>query len=339
MLDQKLSLQQQLMLCQQIALLTRTNLPLEHQLSQIAGQSKGNLAEAARHVGARLESGVPLVDSLVSDGDSSANRTLAACIQAGQSSNQLDQSLERWTSMHLSNSRSTKRFTSAMVYPFLLIVIMFVSIGLSAWTLIPEIRDTYLLFNQGLPGWLKLIVQLRENFYVVLIVMALLTLVPLAIWSYRRRGLDNSGIPKSLEKRLRLQALATRLASLQLSASRPLSEIVPLCLSAVGAEKKRSEHSFQDLQARRPLDPLPAETSMLLGALHGGMVERDRAVELLNTISDQLDYRAELKSLRDARWIPMLIAIIVFLVTMAAYATLVYLPWIQLMYKIGHQES
>jgi hypothetical protein len=87
------------------------------------------------------------------------------------------------------------------------------------------------------------------------------------------------------------------------------------------------------------LDPLPAEASMLLGALHGGIVERSRAVELLDTISDQLDYRAELKSLRDARWIPMLIAIIVFLVTLAAYAALVYLPWIQLMYNIGKQTN
>jgi Type II secretion system (T2SS), protein F len=334
MAHQKLSLEQQVALCQQIALLTRAKLPLESQLANIAGQQSGSLAESARHVEQQLVQGKSLVDSLASE--SSVNsRTLAACIEAGQASNQLDSTLERWTSMHLANAQSSKRLVFAMIYPLVLIVIMLISIGMTSWNLIPEIRDTYALFQQELPKWLDLLVKLRENFVWLLLAMFVATFLPLSIWRWRRRGMNQQGLPKLLEKRLRLEALATRLASIQLASSRPLSEIAPRCLLAMGVEKQQSEQSFANLQARRPLNPLPPETSMLLGSLHGGIIDRDRAVEMLNVVGDQLDYQAEMAASRDSRWLPMFVALIVLVVTLSAYGLLVYLPWIQLMYKIG----
>lgn len=334
MAHQKLSLQQQLALCQQIALLTKAKLPLESQLARIAGQQSSSVAQAAKQVEQQLVQGKSLVDSLAAD-SSASSRTLAACIEAGQASNQLDSTLERWTAMHIANAQSSKRLAAAMLYPAILVVIMLISIGMTAWHLIPDIRDTYVLFQQDLPSWLNLLVKLHENIGWLVFLICLATVSPLVIFFWRRRGSNKQGLPKLPQKRLRLQALGTRLASIQLSASRPLSEIVPRCVLAMGAEKQQAEQSFELLQARLPLNPLPPETSMLLGSLHGGIIDRERAVQLLNVLSDQLDYQAEMISLRDSRWLPMLVALIVLFVTLAAYGLLVYLPWIQLMYRIG----
>jgi hypothetical protein len=55
-------------------------------------------------------------------------------------------------------------------------------------------------------------------------------------------------------------------------------------------------------------------------------------------VSDQLDFQAEAAALRESRWLPMLVALIILVITLAAYCLLVYLPWIQLMYRIGQPE-
>lgn len=333
MAKSKVTLDQQVALCQQIASLTAAKLPLESQLARIAGQQSGGLAEAARDVERQLMQGKSLVDSLAPDA-SSHSRILAACIEAGQASNQLDTALERWTSMQIANAQTSRRLAIAMLYPLVLILIMLISISMTAWHLIPEIHDTYLLFQQDLPKWLKLLVELRENFGWVLMAIIAATILPLAFFFWRRRGYNKMGLPRLPERRLRIQALATRLASIQLSASQPLKEVVPRCVLAMGSQQQ-SEHSFERLKARRPLDPLPPETSMLLGSLYAGVIDSGRAVELLDVVSDQLDYQADVIARRDSRWLPMLVALIVLVVTLAAYGLLVYLPWIQLMFQIG----
>lgn len=222
-----------------------------------------------------------------------------------------------------------------MVYPMVLIVIMFISISLTAWNLIPEIQATYALFQHETPNWLLMLATLREHFFWLILAMCLATLLPIAVWFWRRGSVDSTGLPRLPEKRLRLQSLASRLASIQIAGSLPLSEVVPRCLTAMGVDQTKSTQAFEDLQARRTLEPLPVETSMLLGSLHGGIIDRDRAIELLDVVSDQFEYQAEVAGGRDARWLPALVAVIVFVVTVATYGLLVYLPWIQLMHRIG----
>lgn len=329
----KLSLEQQIALCQQIARLTHSKLPLEAHLQDIAKSESGALAQSAATVEQQLVQGKRLVDALAAE-DTRDSRILAACIEAGQSCNRLDKTLEEWTSMHIANAQSAKRLRSVMVYPVLLILILLISIGLTSWHLIPEIRDTYELFDRNLPAWLEWLVWTRSHFAWMISLMILMTVSPLLIWLRRRFIRDSHGVPKQRVKRMRLQALATRLAHVQLMSSRPLSEILPRCMQAMGLPKSESELAFKRLQEQGPLVPLPAETSMLLGAIYGGVINREKAMELLDQIGKQLSFRADVESLRESRWLPMLVAIVVCVVVLISYLLLIYLPWVELLRQI-----
>lgn len=320
-------------MCQQIARLTRCKLPLDSTLAAVAsGQSP--LANSANLVRGALASGQSLSHALQGK-DARQSRVLAACIESGQAANSLDVALLEWTSMHIADRRSAKRLWAVWIYPACLIGIMMISLGVSGWLLIPEIDATYAMFVDSPPQWLAWLVQLRRNYILALMLMMIAVIIPLGIWIWLRARRDENGISQWPEKRLRLQALAAKLAYLHLAAARPLNETVSRCVRVMGVEATMAETKFARLSHQEPIEPLSKETSLLLGALHAGIVERTQAVQLMRKIGDQLTMQAELCALREARLIPILVAIVVFVVTLGSYLTLVYMPWVLLMQQIG----
>lgn len=329
----KLTLDQQIAVCVQIAKIAGTKLPIEQQLSQLAELKGGRLSESASIVQQRLLQGQSLSDALQGN-NAAQSRILAACVEAGQASNQLELALQRWTEMHIANAQSAKRLEMAMVYPALLIVILLFSIGFTSWNLIPEIKQTYQQFDMNLPSWLVSLVWARQHFAWLMTMIAAVTFLPLVWWYARRFRKDSFGMPKLAATRLRLQALATSLAQLQLAASRPLSELLPRSMTALGLPPEYAQSAFASLQKQQSLAPLPTETSLLIGSLYAGVIDQPRAVELLGRVSNQLNFQAESYSVRESRWLPMLVAVVVCLVTLATYILLVYMPWIELLLRI-----
>lgn len=340
MAAEKLTLRQQILLCQQIARLARAKLPLQDRLSESVGVQglPSEISQASQHVCDRLMQGKSLKDALVSD-DSADSRILSACLEVGQSSNCLDQALENWTSIHLANDRAKKSLQTAMVYPVALIVIAWIAVGWTAWQLIPEIRSAYLQYEAMPPTWLKWIFVARDHFAWTVMSLVLMVTIPLFYWHWNRGRVDLFGVPRTAAKRLRLQALATRLAGLQLLAERPLSESLPLCLAAMGTAEPECQKSFQNLRLHRTLASMPLETTMVLASLHSGIVSRDQAAEHCNQISHRLTEQADQHDQRDTRWLPVLIALLVGGLTLATYGLLVYVPWIGLMLRIGSSPT
>jgi Type II secretion system (T2SS), protein F len=331
---QPLSLQQQLSLCQQIAQLTKAKLPLEAHLTTGSQQPTATVAGAVQQ---QLASGKSLADVLA--GQSTPHSiSLAACIRVGEATGKLDRALESWTELHIANAQSSKRLRSSMLYPLLLIIIMFVSICFSFWTLIPGIDQSFQLFRIPVPQWLQAMIWLRANFAVLLLAMALATFGPLSWWWWKRSGNDELGVTRNAAKRLRLQSLSTQLAVLQLEAGRPLAEVLPRCLACMGLPETMSADAFDRFRRQEPLVPLPAEFLLLLGSLYAGLIRPEKLVELLTIVTDQLKYQADLVSQRESNWLPMYVAIIVSLVTLLAYGILVYLPWLELLQSISQPQ-
>ncbi|MFO0942230.1 MAG: type II secretion system F family protein [Pirellulales bacterium] len=329
----KLTLDQQIAVCVQIAQIAGTKLPIEQQLAQLAELNGGKLSDSASIVQQRLLQGRSLSDSLKGT-DSNQSRILAACVEAGQVSNRLDNALQHWTAMHIANAQSSKRLGAAMVYPSMLIAILLLSIGFTAWHLIPEIHATYQQFEMSLPQWLSLLVWTRQHFFALMSLITIATILPLAGWFLRRFRKDSFGLPKLAAPRLRLQALATSLSQMQLAASRPISESLPRSMSAMGLSQELADSAFNNLQKQQALHPLPTETSLLLSSLYAGVIDQAKAVELLGRISTQLNFQADAMSLRESRWLPMMVSIVVCIVTVATYVLLVYLPWVELLLRI-----
>lgn len=335
---QKISLQQQITLCRHIAKLVQAKLPLLDHIAQFTDETRSDISQAGQRLHDKLAQGMSLTDSLIDD-NSTDSRILKACLRVGQSCNCLDLALESWTALHISNHRFKKSLLTAMIYPVALVAISLISVGWTAWHLVPEIQSAYLQYNSQPPVWLRWIFVAREYFHWTSVVLVLAVTAPLAYWFHSRQRLDPFGVPENRSKRLRLQSLATQLAGWQIAADRPLSETLPLCLTAMGTSEDRSQTGFEDLRMHRPVAAMPIETTMVLASLHCGIIDQSQAVDHCQKISQRLSEQAELQDQQECRWLPIYVALVVGAVTLCSYCLLVYLPWIRLMTQVADSAS
>jgi type II secretory pathway component PulF len=325
----QLQLADRLALCQQVARLARARLPISGELAKHI-RTHSRLHPAAASIDEQLQAGKSLAQAMAND-CSRDSRILAACIEAGECSGHLERTLEAWAGMHLANGRSAKALRAAMLYPLLLIAITLGSLGYVIWTLIPEYKSTYALFGHSLPLWLDLLTRVRANVGWLLAVLAFLALAPLVIWAFRKRQFDPLGLPRDRVRRLRLQALASDLASVMIESSVPLVQLVPLSVAATGADAKYSSEAFGKLQKRAMIEPLGKESTLLLTSLFVGIMDRREASQHLAALGTHLRHHGDQVAERQVRWLPMLIALVVGLLTILTYVFLIYLPWVLLL--------
>lgn len=331
MAEQSVSLKHQLQICQQIARLIRARLPITGSLAELAKEAP--VAGQASDVEQQVAQGKSLADALAGDG-SRQSRILAACIESGELSDTLCENLESWTSTHIANSKSSKALLSAMVYPVLLILVTIISLASVIWKIIPQYREYYEMFHQELPVWLDTVCLVRERLGVFLFAFAVLAVLPLVIWFFRRRTLDRDGLPKDKVKRLRIQALASEIASRMLRAGAPIDKIAVLSCQAAGATQPQAVAAFEAIKQRLRIPVLAQETSMLLASTHCGVIDSGEAAKNLDQVAKHLRNRADITSTRNARWLPMLVALSVGTLTILTYLFLIYLPWIYLLQKV-----
>ena len=144
----------QLQVCQQIAKLVRAKLPVAGKLSKLIAQKNTSVGKLAESVDEGLLSGQSLANALAGD-DSYHSRILAACINAGEQSQRLDETLDNWSRMHLSNQHNRKTLLANLLYPTLLISVAFVSLFLLIKNIVPSYIEAYDQLEAKIPGWLE----------------------------------------------------------------------------------------------------------------------------------------------------------------------------------------
>lgn len=328
-----LTLPEQLAACQQVAQLVRSKLPLAGELTRFANQAS-SAAKAVRSVDEQLTSGRSLTDALAGE-PSRDSRVLAACIEVGEQSGCLAQTLEAWTEYHLACSRYARTLRGALLYPVLLIIVMLCSIGFVVWRLIPEYQLTYAQFDAQLPTWLNALTTIREQLGWLLVGLVLAAVVPLLWWARRRRSFDRWGQPRERAARAQSQALATELLQIGVGAGVPLSRLIPYSVQASGGERAAGEQALACLQQQQPIPRLCRETTLLMASLHGGLISAKETAEHLNEVANFLRQQADDSAASAARWLPMLVALVVGGLTLLTYVCLIYLPWILLLQKIA----
>ncbi|MEO8269780.1 MAG: type II secretion system F family protein [Aureliella sp.] len=329
-----LTLGEQLAVCQQVAQLVRSKLPLAGELARSAKQATSSAAQAARSVDEQLMAGKSLSEALA--GEPSRNsRVLAACIEVGEQSGFLAQTLEAWSEHHLACSRYARTLRGALLYPVLLIIVMLCSIGFVVWRLIPEYQLTYAQFDAQLPTWLNALIAIHEQMGWLLGGLVIASVVPLFCWAGRRRSFDSWGQPRERAARMQTQALATELLQIGVSAGVPLSRLIPCSVQASGGQRSMGEQVLDCLQQQQPIQQLCRETSLLVASLHGGLISAPETVEHLGEVAHFLRQQADDSAASAARWLPMLVALVVGGLTLLTYVCLIYLPWILLLQKIA----
>lgn len=329
----KSDLQNKMAVCQRIASLVRAKLPIAGELAKPHRSMTASASALAESVDQEIQQGKSLVAALASESDPNS-RILAACIEGGEKSGAIDHTLQSWTGIHIAGSRARKTFTVALLYPVLLIMTTLVSLSFVAWKLIPQYELTYATFEQALPGWLQAIVWLRNQFWLLTIGLAVLMLLPLLIWRFSSQRRAGNGLARDHAAQERIQWLTADLAATMLKAERPLNEIAPLITQAAGGDKQAVESAFANLQSQKGLAPVARETSTLLSALFSGVLSPKETVQNLQDVADHFAQSAEQYDAKQARWIPMFVAIVVGIITVASYTFLIYMPWIWLMREI-----
>ena len=118
----EISLEHRLAVCQQIARLANANLPISGTLKQALAKSSKPAQELGAKIDQDVESGKAWSAALLED-PSPETHILAACIEAGELSERLGDSLQSWAGMHIANANARSSFRSALLYPTLLILV------------------------------------------------------------------------------------------------------------------------------------------------------------------------------------------------------------------------
>ncbi len=137
-----LPLEHQLQLCEQIAAMVKSGMPIERGLASIISSLPSTLAASAERIATRLEQGQPLPHAIAGDSRPSS-RSLAATVQAGLEGNCLDKAMRSWAAIHIEQGRSRDRLRIALIYPAAMIVVAACSLGFTISNTIPLYQSTF----------------------------------------------------------------------------------------------------------------------------------------------------------------------------------------------------
>ncbi len=325
---------QRLQLAREIARLIRARLPLEKSLAQLSQQSSGSFANSIAAVCERLQQGHTLAGSLAPSADR-PTQMLAANIELGQLSGQIELSIEHWVNYYLTRQRYFRRLSSALVYPILLIITALGSILFSAYRLLPQYQDAFAQLVDKQPAWLTTLAWLRENYWLLASTTTLCVIVVLWLSIRRRWGLSASGLPKNAALQGLIHSQVASLSRIGLASGQPIQTWLPWVARSVGL--------FQPLPTN--LVEAPAEWSHNLGretfsvllGLQTNQMSASDADALLATIATHAESQAEAFNEREVQQLPMLASAGVGAVAVITYLGLIYLPWVALFYCVASE--
>lgn len=330
----RLTLEHRLRLAQAIAGLVRAKLPLAQALNQLSGQTTGSFAQSIEAVNQRLQEGHSLSSSLAPGADSSA-RMLLASIELGERSGKLDQSLDRWAEYYLVRQRTTRRFRSALFYPFMLIGVALASILFSAWKLLPQYRQAFSRLAETQPAWLHVLDAIHE--YFVPIAVLIIVTVAFLIWQLlsNQRRVDEWLVPRGRAARSQFYSRIAQMSVLGVQSGKPVHDWIGLVMQSVGLKQ---DDPIVDMEANDTWSHrLGRETCSVLVGLDAGQLSAGEGVSLLQTIAENLATQAEVEVDRQVQRLPMLTSLVVGVTAFSAYLGLIYLPWLALYCQISQQ--
>ncbi len=348
-----LLLEHQLQLCEQIAAMVKSGIPIERGLASVTGCLPRTLAAAFESVVSRLEQGQSLSRSIAGD-ERPSSRSLAATVQAGVEGNCLDQAMRSWIAVHTEQGRASARIRTALLYPSILILVAATSLGFTLHNSIPLYKSTLESLHTPLPKWFDGLMWIHSTLWIWIPLFVVLAFVPLILFYREQSKFEWNGMPSSRPFRMRLQSHANRLLSWMLEAGCPFDSALQLAIESTGFRNsdrtllsKSSNHKEPAVEAATSKEiasdpnklqrwqPISKETQSILEATHRGDLTIDEARPALQDLANLTNQQADIVSLRQSKTFPIVVSIVVGIIVMANYVVFVYLPWVYLLSKLS----
>ena len=137
-----------ILLTRQIATLVNAGLPLVQSLRTVSNQTQSKpLKVVVDQVIADIEGGSSLADALVKH-PAVFNQIYTSLVAAGEASGTLDASLDRLATQQEKDAEIMGKVKGAMVYPIIVLVVMFGVVGFMIVKVLPQVQVLY----DGMPG-------------------------------------------------------------------------------------------------------------------------------------------------------------------------------------------
>ncbi len=132
----------------QLSTLINAGLPLLQSLRQVAGQTQNKtLAAAANDIITQIEGGKAFSASLAKY-PKIFDRVFVSLVAAGETSGQLDQTLERLANQQEKDADIVSKVRGAMIYPAIVLLVMIAVVGFMVVKVLPQVQNIY----SGLQG-------------------------------------------------------------------------------------------------------------------------------------------------------------------------------------------
>lgn len=143
LLGKKVPTKEKIVFSRQLSTLINAGLPLVQSLSSVRDQMKNPaFKEIITKVIQDVEAGASLANALAKH-PKEFNEVYVSLIAAGEASGTLDKSLERLATQQEKDSEITSRVRGAMVYPIIVIIVLFAVLIFMMSTVLPQVQNLY----------------------------------------------------------------------------------------------------------------------------------------------------------------------------------------------------
>jgi general secretion pathway protein F len=334
------SLEQLIALNDEIAALVRAGVPLSGGLDLVSRDLPGRLGRLSAALAGRLEAGESLPQALAAS-PGVFSPVYAAVVEAGIASGRLPTALEE-LSTSLRRVAELRRMTaSALVYPLLVLLIMYVLFLFSIVRLQPQVRSAYASFDVPESRWNVWLVELGQSAAAWGPWLPVAVAVPLALaWYWSGRSVARPGgllsrlfgraWPANQLRRCSGLAAFADLLALMLQHEVPLDRALRLAGEASGdAQLRVSARQLADASRRGAVDSAgtPAGFPPLIGwLLASGNAQPALAASLRHTAEA---YRRRAERLDDwlRLYLPIGLTLAIGGTVVVFYALSVFVPW------------
>lgn len=333
---------------QELATLLKAGMPLVQSLDILKARvSNPTFKTVLDSVYDRVRGGVALSDAIAEHG-SLFPAVYAASLMAGERSGNLDSVIRRYVAYEKLVGAVRRRTLSALIYPAILVSMMFVLISIIVLRVIPAFSGFYANFDRELPLSTRIVVAISNALVANLGLMTALTVglvVALALWSRQpaqRERLDRWMLEVpwvgATARKFFTSQLARMLATL-LGGGIPLVNALEICVRSMSnrhlaRELDRVRVRVQEGQGlaaalrERAIFPDVAVKMVEVGESTGALQE------MLNSLSDFYDEEIETEVGRFITLVePALLVIMGVVIAMVVLA--LYLPLFELSAVVG----
>lgn len=149
----------------QLSTLISSGLPLTQSLSTVVDQTQNKrLKVIGQDILTSVESGSSMADAFRKH-PKVFDQVYLALIAAGETSGTLDKALERIATQQEKDAEMLSKIRGAMVYPVIVLVVIFAVLGFMLFTVVPQVEQLYVDLRQELP-FITAVMVGTANFFI-----------------------------------------------------------------------------------------------------------------------------------------------------------------------------